>query len=809
MIKNYLTTALRSTCRNKLYASLNVAGLAVGIASCMLILLFVQDELSYDRYHEKADRIYRVNTHINIKDRDMHFGATAHVQGPMLQAEFPEIENHVRFSDYGSQRIIRYGEKQFSEDKFIWTDPSCFEIFSWKLLQGDAGTALVRPNTVVITEEVARKYFAEENPIGRSLRVHNDTMYEVTGVVANIPKNSHFKPDFFASFSTLKLEPTGNSAEDMLSNIDYVTFLLLRRGADPGILENKIAGYVEKHLGPVLENLGGTISMTLQPLPTVYLHSEIDAELERTGDVAYVYLFSAIGIFILILACLNFMNLSTARYSHRAREVGLRKVMGAGRGQLIKQFLGESLVLTALSVLFSFGLLSLLLPVFRNMSNKDISIGSFSNPFLWVGLLGLAAVIGLAGGSYPAFFLSSFRPVEVLQSKIRKAGGRSLMRVVLVTFQFTVSIVLIIGTLVVHNQLTYVGHKKLGYHRDHILSLTIRNPETQKSMEVLKNELSRHPRVIHAAASRTLPLGTNGFTAYHVEDKPANELTMFFVQIVDGDYLDVFGMTVQEGRNFSEAFAQDRTDSVMVNRAAMKKLGWLSGAEGKIIERFTGIDARKPYRVIGVVSDYHFQSLHEEIQPLILHNAPPWEQTEGGDFNRLSLRLRPGNIEETMAFIRSKWREIDPQYPFEYSFLNDQYDNLYRNEKRLEKLFGYFTLLAILIGSLGLFGLTSFTAEQRRKEIGIRKVLGATVPGVVLLLLKETTKWILLAVVFAWPIGYLIMTRWLENFAYRIGLGPDLFLVAAFLAVSIAVVTVSYQTVRAALASPVNNLKYE
>ncbi len=805
MFKNYVKIAIRNLFRNKLYSFLNIAGLAIGIACCVLILLYVQDELSFDRFHEKADRIFRVNSHFFISERTMHFATTAHVQGQMFKDEYPEVENYVRFNHYGLRRVIRYKENTFYEEKFIYADHTLFDVFSFKLIKGNPKDALVKPNSLVVTEEMAEKYFGSDDPIGKDLRVDVDTLYKVTGVIENIPKTSHIRPDFFASFSTLNLEPTGNAAQDMLNNVDYFTYILLREGADYKEFEQKLVGFINKYIGAVLKGIGGSARLEVQPLTRIYLHSDLDNELERTGDISYVYLFSGIGLFILLLACLNFMNLTTARSANRAKEVGLRKVVGAQRPQLIKQFLGESMILTFIALILALLLASLTMSIFRNISAKDLTMGIFSNPILMAGLLALFFIVSIIGGSYPAFFLSAFRPVEVLQGKLKRGAKSSILRIVLVSLQFTVSIVLIIGTLIVHKQLNYIRDSKLGYDKDHVMALRIRNPETQKKYEAIKSELLRHPKILNASASSSLPLGQNMFSVHHAVGKPEDELIMLFGQIVDEDFMDTYKIEMAQGRNFSKEFPTDPEEAIIVNEAAVIKLGWQDNPINKEIEKFTSLTTRSKHRIIGVVKDYHFQSLHEEIQPMILYNAVPF----GGYYNRISVRVRPENIRETIGFIESKWTEFDSQYPLEYVFVDDQFDSLYRAEERLGQLFGYFTALAIVIGCLGLFGLTSFTAEQRTKEIGIRKVLGASVPSVIMLLVREFTKWVLLAVLIAWPIGYFVMKTWLQNFHYRISLGFDTFLLAALLALIISIITVSYQSIRAALANPADSLKYE
>ena len=805
MFKNYIKVALRNLFRNKLYSFLNIAGLAIGLTCCVLILLYIQDELSYDRFHDEADRIYRVNSHFVIPERTMHFATTAHVQGPMLKDEYPEVKNYTRFSSYESRRVIRYKENTFYEEKFIYADHTLFNVFSFKLIKGNSKDALVKPNSLVITEEIAKKYFGDEDPLGKDLRVDIENLFKVTGVMENVPKTSHIRPDFFASFSTLKLEPSGNMAQDMLANVDYHTYILLREGTDYKEFEQKLIGYLDKYLSATMKALGGSARLEMQPLKSIHLYSNVEGEIEPTSDISYIYLFSGIGLFILLLACLNFMNLATARSTNRAKEVGLRKVVGAQRRQLIKQFLGESMILTFIAIILSQLLVSLTIPIFRDISGKDLVVNVFSNPVLLIGLLGLFFIVSLMGGSYPAFFLSAFRPVEVLQGKFKRGAKRSILRIALVSFQFTVSIVLIIGTLIVSKQLNYVRNKKLGYDKDHVVALQIRNPETQKKYEAIKNELLRHPNILSSSASANLPLERVAFSAHHAVGKPEDELIVLSVQIIDEDFLDTYRMELAQGRNFSKDYPTDPDEAILVNEALVTRLGWQENPIHKEIEMFTSLTARRKFRIVGVVKDYHFQSLHEEIQPLILYNAFP----EFRNYDRISVRVRPENIRETIGFLESKWVEFDSQYPLEYVFVDDQFDSLYRAEERLGQLSGYFTALAIVIGCLGLFGLTSFTAEQRTKEIGIRKVLGASVSSVIRLFVLEFTKWVLLAVVIAWPIGYFIMKTWLQNFHYRTTFGFSTFMLAAVLALCISIITVSYHSIRAALANPVESLRYE
>ncbi len=804
MLKNYFKITLRNISRNKLYSGLNIVGLAIGLACCILILLYVHDELSYDRFHDNADSIYRVVPTFVTQERTMYLATNAHVQGPMLKDEFPEVLEYIRFTPYGSPKVIEYENISFSEERFLMADETVFTVFSFDMIIGNPKEALVNPNTIVLTEDMAEKYFGSEDPMGKILKINHDALYTVTGVIKNIPSASHLQPDFFASISTMGLKPPTNLAQELLSNMNYYTYVLLQEGTDYVGMEQKFTEGINRHIGTMLKQLGGTGEIGLQPLTKIYLHSDRELESETMGDISYVWLFSGVGIFILLLACLNFMNLSTARSANRAKEVGLRKVVGANKSQLVRQFLGESLILTSISFVLAIIFVLMSMSFFRNISGKDILINSLLNPVILAGFAGLFLIIGLIGGSYPAFFLSSFKPVEVIQGTLKRGAKSSVLRIVLVSFQFAVSIILIIGTFTVNTQLKYVRSKNLGYDKEHVIVMQMRNNETRQKYEAIKEAIQRNPNVINVSASTTSPLGTSDFSAHHAVGKPEDQISMFWAQMVDENYIDTYKMEMAQGRNFSKEFTSDKEESIIINEAAVKKLGWQDDPINQQIERFSSMTERKPYNVIGVVKDYHFQSLHEQIEPMILYYTSPY-----GSFSILSVRVRPENIQETIGFLETTWAQFDSQYPFEYSFVDDQYDALYRTEVRLGKLFSYFTTLAILIGCLGLFGLTAFTTEQRTKEIGIRKVLGASVQGIIYMLVRDFTKWVFLAVVVAWPIGYLVMNSWLKNFAYRANLGVWIFLSSALLAFMISIVTVSYQSIKAALANPAISIKHE
>ncbi|MCH7783073.1 ABC transporter permease, partial [candidate division KSB1 bacterium] len=651
MFKNYLKITYRNLINHKLYSSLNIAGLTVGTTCCIFILLYVQDEMSYDKFHTKSDNIYRIVPTFITQERTLFVTGNSPVFGPMAKEEFPEVINQVRFSRYGTRRVVKYENTTFSEDKFIWADSTLFNVFSFDLINGDPETALGAPNTVIITEEIAEKYFGNENPIGKSLTVHFDTQYRVTGVIKNIPSNSHIRPDFIGSFSSLELQSSGNVVNDLLSNMNYYTYILLRDGTDYKEFELRLNTFFNNHVGKVLEGIGAKASQELQPLTSIYLTSNREDELESNGDVNTVYLFAGIGFLILLLGCLNYVNMATANSMNRAKEVGLRKAVGAHKTQLFKQFIGESTVISIITIILATFLAFLFMPFFNTISGKELNIDIFSNPILAAGLAGIIAVVGILSGIYPAVVLSGFRPVETLRGTLSGGSKKSAFRVVLVSFQFTASIVLIIGTLVIKNQLDYLQNKKLGYDKEQIITFRMRNQATRQKFETIKNELLTHPNIISATASSSLPLGNNQSGAHHPVGEPEDNIILLYGQTVDNDYFDTFGIEIVKGRGFSKDHPTDFTDAALINETTMKELGWESDPLGRQIEMYTGIDSRKTFTIIGVVRDYHFESLQNEIRPLMLYNSTPFRS----GYSIISVKVKPDNIQDTVEYLKTKW----------------------------------------------------------------------------------------------------------------------------------------------------------
>ncbi len=801
MFKNYLKIALRNLRRHKVYSVINLAGLAIGMTCCFLILLYVKDELSYDRFHANADRIYRIawlNEHPQTR--------TPHPMAQAMTQDFPEVENAVSLSPLWGAGLtrrtfsMRYGDKRFDEQNVLSVDTAFFKIFSFPFLKGDPATALQEPFAIIITEKAAQKYFGEEEALGKTLRVNNEVDLKVTGVAQNVPAASHFHFDFLVSYTLLKPRETGSYYT--WADFGHYNYVLLKPGVDPKAVEAKIPLWIGKYLDWPEESLAslraGPNRFHLQPLTDIHLRSHVAWELEPNSDIANVYLFTAIAVFILLIAGINFMNLATARSTTRAKEVGMRKVLGAVRAQLIGQFLGEAILLSLAALLLAIALVELLLPAFNALSGRALAVNYFEQPGFLFGMLAVALFTGSFAGSYPAFFLSAYQPAKVLKGET-KAGKRSArFRRILVVAQFALSIALIAGTAIVASQLDFLRSQKLGFDKEQVLVLRLKHQPMREQYETVKTELLRKPEVQRASAVSNVPGGR--FNGNPIQWRPNDEDEDVAQTRVDYDFFATLDIPMAEGRTFQREMITDADSAFILNETAAKLFEW-DTAVGKRITWFDDDNTRRG-TVIGVVKDFHFQSLRTRIEPLLISMSRR-------SFNYMLLKISPNDLPGTLAHCESVWKKFDPEFDFEYSFLDRDFDQLYRAEARMQTLFGYFTFLAIFIACLGLFGLASFTTQQRTKEIGVRKVLGASVAGVVGLLSKDFVKLVLLANLFAWPAAYLAMSLWLQDFAYRASLNVWTFLFAGGLALVIALLTVSFQALKAALANPVDALRYE
>ena len=807
MLKNYFKVAMRNLWKNKGYSAINIFGLAIGLATCLLILIYVIDELSYDRFNKKADRIYRVDGDINFGGTHWVLAVAPDPLGPTLKKDFPQVEQYVRFRNYGGL-LVRKDNQNVQEDKVIYVDSTLFDVFSLPIISGDARTALTEPSAIVITERMAKKYFNTVNAVGKILVVSDTTNYKVTAVIKNIPVQSHFNFDFFRPLMTSDESRQGN----WLSN-NFNTYVVLKPGADPKKLERQLDIIINKYIFPQAEQLfhataeefkktGTHVFYGLMPVTQIHLHSSKTAELGANGSVQYVYIFSAIAAFILLIACVNFMNLATARSSNRSKEVGVRKVLGSGRVNLIRQFMMESMLISCISMILAIGIAELLLPYFNQVSGKEIEIGFFSTWWLFPGLLLLILFVGVLAGSYPAFYLSAFQPIIVLKGKLAGGFKRSWLRNSLVVFQFAISIFLIVGTVVIYGQLNFIRSRNLGFDREHVMVIQNCYPLGTQA-KTFRNELLNIRGVESATMTGYLPTADSRNDSPLFPDAALDQKTAVSMQnwYVDENYIPTLKMQMIKGRNFSSEMKTD-SSAIIINEAAAKLLPF-NDPVNKTLYYLINIQKRdtKAYHVIGVVKDFNFNSLREQVSPMALFY--------GEERGKMAVRFKTTNIPSLMSAIENKWRAIAPNQPLNYSFMDEDFNNIYKSEQRVGRIAVSFSALALFIACLGLFGLVTYAAEQRTKEIGIRKVLGASVSNIINMLSKDFMKLVLIAMVIAFPLGWYFMNKWLQDFAYRISIDWKIFFIAGLAAILIAIVTVSAQALKAALASPVNNLRTE
>jgi putative ABC transport system permease protein len=806
MIKNYFKIAWRNLWKNKGFSTINIFGLAVGIACCLLITLYVTDEISYDRFHEKGERIYRLNLDIKFGGSEQSVAQTSDRLGPVLKKDYPQVEDYVRFYDRGPFLIKKSGTvNNIREEKILFADSTVFDVFSFPLIVGKPASALNEPNTLVISEAAAKRHFANQNPIGKVLNLDNKQDYIVTGIMKNIPENSHIKADFFISMKSLDYD-----WNRFLSN-NFHTYIVLKNGTDAKVFDSYFKQVVRKYVSPELyKDMGSTIDdftksgsyyrYSMIPLTDIHLKSKQTLGLGINGDMQYVYIFSIVALFVLIIACINFMNLSTARSSKRGKEVGIRKVLGSERYQLMIQFFSECILLSIFAMFAALIFVYLLLPFFNDISGKSLYISNLLTPKFLLLITILPLFVGVLAGSYPAILLSSFKPIRVLKGRLNLKGGS--LRNALVVFQFASSIILIVGTVVVYKQLNYIQHKNIGFNKDQVLIVNDAYA-LDKQARFFREEVIKIKGVESGTLSGYLPTPSNRDNTVMFPEGQINQNKG--VQIgrwdIDYDYIKTLGMQMKEGRNFSAEFGTDST-AVILNETAAKLLGYKDPLN-KSVTMFTGDSSKtKMYRVIGVVKDFHYESLRSNIGALSMF----LNLSRGNVSFRLSANT---DLASTIKKIETKWKELAPGQPFTYSFMDESFNSIYKAEQTIGKISLAFALLTILVACLGLFGLITFVAEQRIKEIGIRKVLGASVSGIVQLLSKDFIKLVLVSICIASPIAWYIMNKWLQDFAYRIHISWWIFFVAGMLALLIALCTVSFQAIKAAIANPVKSLRTE
>lgn len=812
MLLNYLKIAWRKLIRNKAFSAINIVGLAIGMATCLLISLFVLDELSYDRYPEKADRIVRVTFKGMMNGEKMREASVMPPVAQTLRADYPEVLEATRLRTGGMVRVT-YQANAFQEQNLAYVDSNFLAVFSLPVLKGaDTKSALMQPNTVVITTIAAQKLFGNDDPIGKLLTFKNaPTPYTVTGVIDPIPANSHFHFDLFASMSSLS---ESRSTSWLQSN--FFTYLVLPEGYDYRKLQAKLPQVADKYMAPQLKQMmgvslaefrrkGNDIGLVLQPLTDIHLHSDLKPEssLEPGGDIRYVYVFGSIALFMLLLAGINFMNLSTASATKRAKEVGVRKVMGSAKSALVSQFLAESILLTGLALVLAVGLVWLLLPFLNDLSGKTLRLNFIQMPWLLPSLLGFGLVVGMLAGSYPAFFLSSFKPIVVLKggsaSVIPSRSGFNL-RSGLVVFQFFISFLLLVGTSVVYRQLRYIQSARLGYDKEQVLVIE-RTWALGKNESVFCRQLGQDSRVVTASVSGHLPTGPTNNGLFSLFPDGQNEQVRRVIRYgIDHNYLPAMGIKLVAGRNFLPTFSTDST-GVLINETAARTFGFGNNAIGRMLSSPNNQGEKRSYRVIGVVQDFHFRSLHEQIAPLAM--------VLGDNAGSVIVKAKTQDMAGLLASVKKQWTSFKSEEPFRYSFLDESYQATYEAELKTGQILGLFAGLTIFVACLGLFGLATFTAEQRTKEIGVRKVLGASVGSIVTLLSKDFLKLVLIAIVIASPIAWYAMNQWLQDFAYKIDIKWWVFALAGLLVVGIALLTVSFQSVKAALMNPVKSLRSE
>jgi len=807
MIKNYFKTAWRNLIRNKRFSAINILGLAIGLATCLIIMLFVSNELNYDRFHKKAARIARVYFEGDVQGEKMKEPVVMAPVAQTMKSDFPEVEDatRLRSHDWAPQLIV--GDQVFRYDILAYADANFFDVFTLPFIRGDNKTALAEPNTVVLTKDIAEKYFGDEDPLGKTLRFKTEDKapMKVTGVIENIPINSHFQFGLLASMRSLD-----DAKQQNWMNSNYYTYVVLKDKKDFDKLEAKVPVMVDNYIGPQMKEAtgqtlsafrktGSNITFHLQRLTDIHLYSDFHYDLSKPGDVRNVYIFGAIALFMLLIACINFMNLSTAAASKRSREVGVRKVLGSMKRELVTQFLVESTLIAAIAFLLSLALVWLALPLFNDLSGQQLTFSFAEKPLMIPTLMGVVLFTGLAAGSYPAFYLSSFRPVSVLKGKWNPAKHGLSFRSALVVFQFFIAVMLIVSTTVVYKQLAYIRHKDVGYNKEKVMVIS-NIWALGNNMEVFRQQLQNDPAVAGVSASRYLPAGGSGNNNFFVAAaNDPDRLVKTLRYEIDEQYIPTLGIQLKAGRNFSLQYGMD-SSKVILNEAAVNALGWKENALGQTITR-TLKGGEESYQVIGVVKDFHFRSLHERISPLVMVLAP--------DPGNLVVKIKTADIPGFTAKLQQRFAAYGAEDPMDYSFLDERYYHTYHAEQKIGIILGIFAALTIFVACLGLFGLAKFTAEQRTKEIGIRKVLGATAMQLSAMLSKDFLKLVMIACVIAFPFAWWVMQQWLQDFAYRTDISWWVFAATGLLAAGIALGTICFQAIKAAVANPVDSLRNE
>lgn len=786
MFKNYLKIAFRNIKRYKVFSFINIAGLAIGMAACILILLWVQDELNYDRFHKNVNHLYRIFAEFTYANES--WPVTPIPLAPALKKDFPEIIDAVRFRPYST--LIASDETKFNQ-RGAFVDPTFLTTFAFPLVKGNAATAFTDPASIVITKALSEKLFGQENPIGKALRINNEFDCKISGVLKNITTNSHLQFDFLLSFDIfLKMERDTENWE----RFHLSTYVMLHKNARVDKVAKKLTGLMNKH------NPENDIQLHLQSLTRIHLYN-----LNGGGRIDSIYIFSAIAVFILMIACINFINLTTARSSTRFKELGVRKVTGAGKWDFIRQFMGESFLLSLIAFIIAIILVFLILPAFNHLTGKILALDFIKNGNAIIGLISILVFTSIIAGSYPIFYFTSLKPIALIKTSSRpvvKKDSSTSLRKSLVVLQFSISIFLIIATLVIAEQLGFIQNKNLGYESEQVLYLPLKGT-MKKNYQAIKNELLRDKNILNVAGTSGMLVDyISSFDGFDWEGKTPDKRLSMVLGVVDIDYIQTLKMAMAAGRNFSHDYPSDATSGFLVNESAVKAMAIDSPIGKRFV--FEGHQGRREGTIIGVVKDFHFQSLHNTIEPLVM-------MVDVDRFNYLCLRIQTtdGQLSETIKNLERSWMQFAPGYPFEYTFLDEEFAEMYQSEQQTEKIFGYFTFWAIFISGMGLFGLAAFAIERRKKEIGIRKVLGASVSGIIGLLSQEFVILVLISNVIAWPLAYYGANKWLQNFAYHIHLSWLYFAISGTGALLIAIVVVSFQSLKVAVTNPIESLRYE
>ena len=795
MIKNLFLVAIRNFRRDKWYSLLNILGLTIGIAFSLFLLFYIKDELSYDRYNEKAGRIYRINANIKEADKDtMRWAVTPFPMGPALSKDYPEVEEAVRFVSNG-KTLYKNGEIRLYEDKVFFADSNLFRVFTYKFIEGNPQTALVAPNSMVLTQSVAEKFFGKTKPyIGKTLENASGDVYKITAVIRDVPRNSHIRFNIVMSKSSLPADFANN-----WGGFGFYTYVLLKPNTSAAAFEKKLLPVYDKYLASIFAQFNIRMRFSVQRISSIHLHSTMNNEPEELGSTSYIYIFSAVAFFMLLIACINYMNLTTARSARRSKEIGIRKVTGSSKLQLVAQFLIESTLTAFFAFLLSIGAIALLLPTFNSLSGKFISFSTLLEPGTILIILAVVVFTGLVGGSYPAFYLSKFNPINVLKGTLSKGSSNVTLRRSLVVIQFSISMIMLICTWVVYGQLKYLRSKDLGFNKDQVLTISANTDRDVKGKVLaFKNDMRTNPQISSVSTSQGVPGSGINFSLFSIESKNGFVDKGVDCYGIDEDYFKTLGMKIVKGRNFSGL--PDTLHSIIVNENMVKEFSWGDNAIGKRV-KFPGDTSGKYLEVVGVVKDFNQKSLYNPIAPLLLYYRP--------NNNSIQLKLDAKDISSTVAWVEKSWKGFFADLPFQYTFLDRDFDSQYVADQKRGKIFVAFSALTILITCLGLLGLIAFTTEQRQKEISIRKVMGANAGQIVPLIIRNFLALIGLSCIVAFPVAWYFMDKWLKIFTYNTGLAVTPFILSACAVLLLTLLTVIFHTLKAALANPVRALRTE